>query len=534
MISQLHTLDVVIIAIYLGAMAAMGLYFSRKNTNTEEYFVGGRSFSGWIIGLSLVGTSISSITFLAFPGDAYKTAWLRFLPNVMLIVAVVIAARVFLPFFRRGKITSAYEYLEARFGPSIRIYGAAAFIIGQLVRVSIVLYLLSLVLQSVTGLDATMCILIGGVIVAVYTIVGGIDAVIWTDVIQTMVLVVGGVICVVLIGYELPGGLGQVFSVANEQGKFAFAELQENGTLRPVSWRLSIGEKTGTMMLLVGLSHFLQEYCGNQNVVQRYCASKSTREARRAMYVCAFSSVPIWAFYMFVGTCLFVFFQQFPSPEATAMLSGEGGAKPEGILPYFVIHHVPPGVAGIVIAAALAAAMSSLDSSINAIATVGVVDIYRRHFVTDRDDRHYLKAAWLFATLAAVFMIGGAIVLTEMETRTLQHAAQVVASLLAGGLLGIYLLGFLTNRGDARAVWVGIGCTILFTAWTIVVNRWPQILPKALRVPFDLYYAGVIGNLVMFIVGFTLAALLSSTSRDLTNLTVWQQDKDLCDDPEGG
>ena len=132
---NLHWLDATTLLVYLGGMAAMGVYFARKNTSTEEYFVGGRSFPGWAIGLSLVGTSISSVTFLAYPGDAFKTAWLRYIPNFMLPVGVCIAAYVFLPFFRRGKVTSAYQYLEGRFGPSVRVYGCVAFIVGQLVRV---------------------------------------------------------------------------------------------------------------------------------------------------------------------------------------------------------------------------------------------------------------------------------------------------------------------------------------------------------------------------------------------------------------
>ena len=189
---QLSALDAGVLIFYLGGLFAMGLYFSGKNSSTEEYFLGGRRFKGWVIGLSLVGTSISSITFLAYPGDAFKTAWLRFLPNLMLPVAVLITAKYFLPFLRRNNTTTAYEYLEFRFGPSIRVYGAVAFIVAQVVRVSLILYLVSLVLQEITGLDATLCILIAGMVVSAYTIIGGIDAVIWTDVIQTLVLLLGG------------------------------------------------------------------------------------------------------------------------------------------------------------------------------------------------------------------------------------------------------------------------------------------------------------------------------------------------------
>ncbi len=516
---KLHPLDIAALLAYLVGMAAMGVYFSRKNVNTEEYFVGGRSFGGWIIGLSLVGTSISSLTFLAYPGDAFKTSWLRFLPCLMLPLGVFIASRVFLPFFRRGKITSAYQYLEGRFGPSIRVYGCATFIIGQLVRVSMILYLLSLVVHEMTGLSPTMCILVGGGFVAMYTIIGGIDAVVWTDVIQTMVLVFGGLLCFAIIVDKLPGGLGQILSVAYAEGKFGFAE-NIDGVLHPVGWDLSLQRKTATMLLLIGLTNWLTEYSGNQNVIQRYCASKSAREARKAMFVCAFSSVPIWAFYMLLGTSLFVFFHAFPSTEATEMLSGD--RKAEQILPFFIMNHLPPGVTGLVIAAALAAAMSSLDSSINAISTVGIVDIYRRLLVKDRDDRHYLKVAWGLACAAAVIMIGGAIILTKADTMTLQDTGFVLASLMGGGILGMYMLGFLTNWGDARAVWTGIVCTMLFTSWTLLSDK--EVLPEALRFPFELYYTGLMGNIVMFFVGFAVGALLPAKRRNLKNLTVWQQD----------
>ncbi|HEX5788364.1 MAG TPA: sodium:solute symporter [Woeseiaceae bacterium] len=517
---SLHPLDIAVLTAYLGAMAAMGWYFSRGNVSTEDYFLGGRSFRGWVIGLSMVGTSISSVTFLAYPADAYKTAWLRFLPNLMMPLAVFIAAYVFLPFFRRGRITSAYEYLEGRFGPSIRVYAASAFILAQLVRVSLILYLVSLVVHEMTGLAPVHCIVVSGVFVAFYTVVGGFRAVIWTDVIQTIVLLAGGVVCLAVIVGQLPGGLAQIFAVGIAEGKFAAAELVD-GRLNPVGWDLSLSEKTVTMMLLLGLVTWLTEYSSNQNVIQRYCASASAREARKAMLVCVGVSVPTWAFFMFLGTSLFVFFQVYPSVEAGEILTGV--RKAEQILPYFVIHHLPAGITGLLIAAALAAAMSSLDSSINAISTVGIVDIYRRHLAPARPDAHYLRVAWGIAAAAAVAMIGGAVLLAESDTKTLQDTGAILTSLLGGGLLGLYLLGFLTRRGDARAAGLGIVATLLFTGWTLASSY--AILPVALTFPFDLYYTGIIGNLVMFAVGFLLGSLLPRRGRELANLTVWDQDR---------
>ncbi len=505
---KLSALDLGVLMLYLGGLFVMGLYFYRQNGTTEDYFLGGRKFRGWVIGLSLVGTSISSITFLAYPGDAFKTAWLRFLPNLMLPLAVFIAAKYFLPFFRRDRTTTAYEFLEHRFGPSIRVYGALAFIIAQIVRVSLILYLVSLVLQEMTGWDATSCIIVGGSIVAAYTIVGGINAVIWTDVIQTIVLLLGGIICLVVIVNRLPGGAGQIIEVAVRDGKLAFSELR-HGQLVATSWQPDLFSKTATMMLIVGLIGWLTEYSSNQNTIQRFCASRSDREARKAMLVCVLVSLPTWAFFMFLGTALYVFFQEFPATIATEILSGK--QKAEQILPFFIINYMPAGLVGLVIAAALAAAMSSLDSSINAISTVSISDIYRRHLNRSAKDSHYLHIAQAISVVVGLLMICGAVYLDRTETNTLQDTATILTSLLAGGLLSIYCVGFFTKRGDARHILIGISGTMLFTGWTILSTQ--SLLPDKFSFPFDLYYTGFIGNIVMFILAYGSSFLVISAQK---------------------
>jgi SSS family solute:Na+ symporter len=512
---RLHWLDQAILLGYLAAIAAMGIYFARRNRSTEEYFLGGRSFSGWVIGLSMVGTAISSITFLSMPADAFKTTWVRFLPYALMPLAALVAARFVIPFFRRGRTTSAYEYLEDRFGPSVRVYGALTYVLAQLLRISLVLYLVALMLHEVTGLDVTTCIVLSGVFVGLYTVMGGIDAVIWTDVVQTVVLVCGSLICLAVIVQSLPGGLSQIFEVAITDQKLSLGSFVD-GRLVPFSWGFDLGEKTGPLMLLMSASFFLTEYTTSQHFVQRYCAARSLGEARKSMLYAVSVAMPTWLFYMFLGTALYVFFQVFPDPKAAAMLAG--AERAEQIVPYFVLEHLPAGVAGLVIAAALAAGMSSLDSSINAISTVGVVDVYRRHVAPGRSDAHYLHAAWWMAAVASVGMIGGAMLLLFAEGPTLQDISIKLTSLLGGGLLGIYALGFLTRRGDARAVWAGIVCTLLFTLWTMGVG------PARWTIPFDTYYTAVIGNFVMFAVGYALAVIVPSRSADLTELTLWDRE----------
>lgn len=567
-------LDIAVMVIYFGAVTAAGIWFSRRNKSTEDYFLGGRNFPGWAIGLSMVGTSISSISFLAYPGDAYKTAWLRLLPPLTLPIAVLIAAYLFLPFFRRSRITSAYEYLELRFGAGTRSYAAAFFVIGQTFRLGMILYLLSLLVKQLTGLPVEYCIVLGGVFVAFYTVAGGIEAVIWTDVAQTVILIFGGLLCFIVVWWDMPGGLSQILQIAAEDRKFAIAEtiIKDGRTVvADTRWDFSLFSKTAQMMIWVGLANWLFEYSANQNVIQRYVASKSMKEARKAMLICVCASVPIWAFFMFLGTSFYAFFMVNGTPEAAAILAGTGGHKAEEILPYFVTNYLPVGLSGLVMAAVVAAAMSSLDSSINAIATVTTVDFYKRHFVRDHNDKHYLVAARIFSTIAGVLMIVLALLLAQADAKTFQDTATVVNSLTMGGLFGLFFLGFVSRRGDGKAVGVGILFTVAFTlimvaqsiglvtalhegkespitaetlelvkgenspvtALVVSLSQDPSIYPiesagmavKAFHtlISIDAYYTGFLGHMLMFVVIFLVAALFQK-KRDLPNLTIWTQD----------
>ncbi len=507
-----------VLVIYFAAMAAMGPYFARKNKTTENYFLGGRSFPGWLIGLSMFATSISSITFVAYPADAYKTAYLRFLPCLMLPLGIFLASKIFLPFYRRAHITSAFEYLEVRFGSGTRAYAATAFVIGQVTRLGMILYLVSMLVQEMTGLNAYYSILLGGVITSFYTITGGIEAVIWTDFFQSFLLWFGGFAILVIIIMNIDGGLGTIISVATADGKFMLGDLDTaTGELVRAPRGFSLVDKTVLMMLLVGLTNWLTEYSSNQNVIQKYVATKDPKNATQAIWICCLCSVPTWAFFMFLGTALYVYFKLNPDPSALAML--DGTARADSIVPYFVIQKMPVGLSGLVIAGVLAAAMSSLSSSINAISAVTIVDIYKRHVAKDKSEQHYMRAARVVSLVASVLMLGFAIVLLSATDKTLQDTATKLAAILGGGLLGLYFLGFLTRRGDGRAVVVAIVCTLAFSLWLALVEM--KVIEGV--VPFETYYGGLVANLIMFVVAYLLGCALFPTRRDLTNLTVWTQ-----------
>lgn len=590
-------IDMVVLVVYFAAMASMGPLFASKSRTTEGYFLGDRSFPGWLIGFSMFAASISSITFVAYPGDAYKAAWYRMSPNYVLPFVVLFAAYFFLPFFRRTHITSAYEYLEVRFGPKTRVYAACAFIIGQAIRVALILFLVSLLVKAILGWNPYLCILAGGIITSIYTVMGGIRAVLWTDFIQALVLWAGGFIALIVVLNAIPGGTSEVISKGLEQSKFSHvadvvveakagdeipSEIQalfddpvahgfervefpdEDGNptdltviretaqpthvfalarekvaspdnpevfeevtrvrevslqpikpfpIHPRDW----ADKTLVLIVVMGLGNWLYEYSANQNVIQRYAASKSMKEARVAMLICTIFSVPTWALFMFLGTALYLFFVSAPTETAMEIYTGANGAKAEEILPYFVVHYLPRGLTGLVIAAVLSAAMSSISSSMNAISAVGVVDVYRRHIAVDRDDKHYTFVAKVIGVIVAVVMIVGATILMAVQSTTLQDTATVLTALTAGGLLGFYMLGFFTKVADDRAMLLGISVTLLFTLYCALSSQidWiPQFIHN--------YYVGFLGHALMFAIGY-LAGKFVFRRREggLEDLTVY-------------
>lgn len=519
--TSLRVLDFVVIGLYFAAMVTVGWRFSRRVKSTEGYFVGNRSYPGWVAGLSLFGAQISSITFVAYPADSFKTAWLRYLICLTLPVGVFLATRYFLPFFRRGNVTSLFEYLEARFGPKTRVYGASVFLLSQCLRISIIQYLVALLMHSLTGWSVPVCLLLGGVVTAYYTIVGGLEAVIWTDVVQAFVLSAGGVLILATILWKLPGGLSQLLTTAHADGKLLFGEAGADGQIHPIPWGFSLTRKTVVMLLVVGVLQWLTDYVTNQEVIQRYCAAKSAKDAHRAMWICCWSCLPTWGYFMLVGTGLYVFYKVLPDPAAAEMYSG--ARKAEGIVPYFVTTQLGPGFSGLVVAAVFAAAMSSMSSAMNSIASVAITDLYRRHFAAGRTEAHYVRAAKMITLASSCVMISGAWWLFRAETLTLQHLWTEFQSILAGGLLGLFLLGFLTTRVDGRAVGAGIGCAIVFSTGMsmVALHLGPAEWIGAVESRLDTYYTGIIGNLLAFGVGYAASLLLRPVPRKLQNLTLW-------------
>lgn len=518
---NLHILDLLVLVIYFCGMLALGLYVGRGNRSTEGYFLGDRSFSGWAVGISMLGSIISSVTFLAVPADGFKTAWLRFVPNLAFPLVAVLAATIFIPFFRRGTITSAYEYLDKRFGASVSGYVASIFLITQLVRTSCVVYLLAILMQSIIGWGFYSCLLLTAGVTAIYTIKGGLKAVIWTDVVQTFILVIGALASIGVIIALVPGGLSAVFEQADKMNKLSFWDLDSaSGTLVPTKWGVSFSEKTVLMLIVAGFFQYLNVQL-DQSTVQRWCSARTAREAKQSAYILGFGAIPIWACFQFLGTCLFVFFLHFPATVPLEILAGV--RKTEEIMPFFIVHHLPNGVSGIVIAGALAAAMSTLSACINAASMVWVQDLYGRFLAPGKSDQHYLYVGKATAILVSLGMILGASVIHAVSTVTLTDLLLTVSAILSTGVPGIFLAGMFTRRISQNGAWWGIFASIAFLAWT-TLGSWGA-LPPQWRSSLSPYYTAIAGNIVTFIIAFLASLPNRESERDLKNLTVWDQSR---------
>ena len=497
---EFRALDLIVISIYLLGMAGVGAWFSRRNKSTEEYFVGGRSFPGWAIGLSMLGTSISSVTFLAFPAAAYVLDWRQLVSNLMLPAVAVLAIVVFIPFFRRGQLTSAFEYLEERFGPAARLYGTLSFVLLQLSRLAQVLFLVAIPVSLLTGVEMHWVIVAVGVFIAFYTVAGGFDAVIWTDVVQAIVLWFGGLLCAVYIAWHMPDGPGQIFSIGTEHDKFNLGSFDFN-----------IGERTFWTVALIGVFNWLAYLSSDQNVVQRYVASKSMAEARRATVLYTIVAVPTWAFFFFVGTCVFAWYQVFPEAHVAEL-------EADQVFPYFILTQIPAGLAGLTIAGVLAAAMSSLDSSINAIATVATIDLLKPYLARGRDDLFYLRAARWIAIIVAGLMIGGAIIVSTIEKESMNDLNWILASVFGGCLVGLFMIGFFTRRVDSfSALTALVVATLLNVYLGASLAGW---VPQAFSVEIHSYLVGIVVNVVFVVVALGVS-LFRKPGGDLKGLTVW-------------
>ena len=488
--SGLRPLDYVSLSGYLLILIGMGIFFSRRERSTDQFFLAGRRVPWWAAGISLFGTQLSAITFMAIPAMVYRTNWVYFLAQLTNILVALTVIHVYLPFYRRLSVTTAYEYLEQRYNVAIRLVGSGAFIFFHLVRMGIILYLPALALSAVTGLNIYLCILVMGVLATFYTVLGGIEAVIWSDVLQAVLLLGGALLSFVIISWRVPDGIAGVVSLAAAEGKLRIVNLDWDITTAAV-WVIVIG----------GYMNSLGVYSSDQTVVQRYLTTRDEWAAARSIWTHISIAIPSATLFFALGTALWAFFKTHPE-----LLDPTG--KTDQIFPWFIAGQLPAGVSGLVIAALFAAAMSSLDSSMNSMATAITTDFYGR-FRPRITDRHRLRVARVLTAMLGVSGTGVALYTARLGSTSIWDLNFEIAGLFGAGLAGLFAAGVLTRRTSGAGILVGFlasGVVLYFVKYSTDIH-------------FFLY--GAAGILSCVLIGWLASWILPGHRKDLGGLTIY-------------
>jgi len=481
-------LDYTAMGLYLASLALMGLYLSRREKGTADFFLGGRRVPWWAAGLSIFATQLSSISFMAIPAKAYATDWMYFHANVAIVLIAPVVVFFYLPYFRRLNITTAYEYLEARFNLPVRLFASAAFILYQLGRMAVVLFLPAIALSTVTGIDVYVSILVMGLLCTFYTVLGGIEAVIWTDVLQVAVLLGGALLSLAFIVVD-SGGLATVLHTGLADSKF-----------RVVDWSWDYTTPTLWVVLIGGMFANLGPYTSDQTVVQRYLTTKDERAAARSIWTNAWLVIPGTIVWFGLGTALYVFYKGHPQALDPAVST-------DAIFPLFIAQQLPAGISGLIIAALFAASMSTLDSSLNSVATAVVTDFFRRFRPRAADSLCLRLARWLTALLG-VLATATAALLAAADVGSLWDVFQEVMSLFGGALAGLFALGIFSRRATGPGALVGAAASVVTL----------YLVKSYTPVHFFLY--ALVGVLTCIIVGYAASLLLPARAKNLAGLTI--------------
>ena len=440
--SSFGTINWITLLAYLGGLLVIGFVCARNTRTTDDFYLGGRSIPWWAAGMSIFGTTLSAITYLSLPARVYGTSWAAILLNAGILIVAPLIVYAYIPRLRRINAVTAYQFLEERFDVGLRLFGSASFIIFQLFRMGIVVFLPALALAAVTGFNLTLCILMMGVIATVYTAFGGIKAVIWTDVIQVIVLIGGALLALGIIASNLDGGFSTLVSVGKEAGKFE---------MPPIEWSWATDS---FMVLILGaiFSNALVPYTSDQAVVQRYLTTSSEKEAQKAVWTNALLAIPASLIFSLMGIALFVFYKS--NPELLGPLQ-----KNDQILPWFVANQMPTGLAGLVIAGVFAASMSSLDSSMHSICTAVSNDFVKR-FRDNWSERDQLNFARRLVGGLGILGTIFAIILSTMEVGHIFDLLIGLIGLIGSPLAGLFLLGLFVKRAGRTHAWIGVSCSI--------------------------------------------------------------------------
>ncbi|MDR1010940.1 MAG: sodium/solute symporter [Opitutaceae bacterium] len=474
---------------YLLGMVGIGWMCTKRNKSTDDYFKAGGRIPWWAAGIAIYATMLSSLTFMAIPAKAYATDWTYFWANVPIFLIAPVLIAVYLPFFRRLNVTSAYEYLEKRFSLPVRLYGSAAFILFQVGRQAIVLLLPSIALATVSDLNVSTCIVLMGFLCVLYTVMGGMEAVIWTDVAQTFVLIGAALVSFLLIAFGTEGGISGLWATAVANNKFHMFNF---------TWSPTTAANAFWVVFIGNIFAQLVPYTSDQAVVQRYMTTDSEKKAAGSIWFNAVLAIPSGILFFLIGTALFVFYKSHPAALDPSQAT-------DAIFPAFIVQNLPVGIAGLVIAGIFAAAQSTVSGSLNSVVTAIMTDFYGR-LGGKAKDAAALRLARILTALLGVFATVCALVLAKLNLASLWDAYSSLVGLAASGLAGLFALGIFTKRASGLSALIGAVASI---AVLYYVQRHTNL--------HFFLYAGI-GMLTCFFAGW-IASIVLPSKKNIDGLT---------------
>ncbi len=481
-------LDIIIFIAYLLGIVLLGSSFYRKNKSASAFTLGNNKIPYWVIALSIFATFVSSISYLALPGQAYLSNWNAFAFSLSIPFASYMAVRFFVPLYRSVNSPSAYTYLEKRFGPWAKIYVSVMYLLTQLMRTGTILFLLALMVNSLLDWNMAMIIVVTGCCVMLYSLLGGIQAVIWTDAIQSIILIIGALVCIGALFFSMPEGPGQIFSIASANQKFSLGSFSAEMT-----------SSTFWVVLIYGIFINLQNYGIDQNYIQRYMVSGSEREAKRSALFGGLLYIPVSALFLFIGTALFAFYKTHSGllPEAT---------QADKVFPWFIVTQLPSGITGLLIASVFAAGMSTVSTSINSSSTVILTDYFKLSVDNKEQGKKAMRILYLSSFIFSC--LGICIAIAMINVQSALEAWWKLASIFSGGMLGLFLLGFLSRKVTNKGAIAGVIAGLLVIGW---ISLSPILFPgtalESFSCPLHSYLAIVLGTGAIFVVGFLTGSL---------------------------
>ncbi len=491
----MNILDLTVFFVYMVGVTIVGGFFYSRNKSSVAFTLGNSNIPGWVVTLSIFATFVSSISYLALPGIAFQENWNSFAFSLSLPIAALVAINVFVPLYRRVNSPSAYTYLEQRFGAWARIYASTMYLLTQLMRIGTILYLMALTLNVIFGWNIATIILITGILVMIYSVLGGIQAVVWNDAIQGIILITGAVVCVFFILFGMPEGPGQVFNIAIENHKFSLG-----------SFGLDLSQSTFWVVLIYGIFINLQNYGIDQNYVQRYMISRTEKEAKKSAFWGGMLYIPVSMIFLFIGTALFAYYQ---SGVAELPAELQDITKSDRVFPYFIVSQLPPGITGLLISSIFAAGMSTISTSYNSAATVILTDYYQKYTKKEGSDKQRMRV--LYTASLIISVMGISIGIAMINVKSALDIWWKLASVFSGGMLGLFLLGVFSKQKNVLGAIVGVIAGILVILWLSLSNLF--LGPEAIGNQFHTYLTIVFGTSAIFLVGFVVGMFVNNKSK---------------------